>query len=151
MEPVQNVPPQDINKLNINQLLMAIQEDRKRYIALEKLLVKQRELMIKHDSEALQILNPQLMELYNLIDKTANERRLLMQELQLPAHKEGMHLLLSRLPAHYREHAGALWADLRLRADACRQQNHHNGMLLSMQMELLSSLTENRSDFLYTG
>lgn len=147
----QNVSSQNIKQHNVKQLLMAIQEDRKRYIALEKLLVKQRELMIKHDAEALQTLNPQLMELYNLIDKTASERRMLMQELQLPVHKEGMHLLLTQLPTHYREHAGALWADLRLRADACRQQNHHNGILLTMQMDLLSSLTENQSDFLYAG
>ncbi len=151
MESVNTVPPQNSKQEHVKQLLVAIQEDRKRYIALEKLLVKQRELMIKHDSEALQTLNPQLMELYNLIDKTASERRMLMQELQLPAHKEGMHLLLSQLPAHYREHAGALWADLRLRADAYRQQNHHNGMLLTMQMDLLSSLTKTQSDFLYVG
>lgn len=82
---------------NIKQLLVSIQEDRKRYIALEKLLVKQRELMVKHDSEGLKLLNPKLMELYNTIDKTATERRLLMQELQLPTHKAGIHLLISRL------------------------------------------------------
>ncbi|OWF82007.1 flagellar biosynthesis protein FlgN [Yersinia rohdei] len=136
---------------NIKQLLVSIQEDRKRYIALEKLLVKQRELMVKHDSEGLKLLNPKLMELYNTIDKTATERRLLMQELQLPTHKAGIHLLISRLPAHYREHSYALWADLRLRADACRQQNHHNGVLLNMQMDILSTLTETKSDFLYAG
>ncbi len=38
MEPTQRV----------KQLLIDIQEDRKRYIALEKLLIKQRELMIGH-------------------------------------------------------------------------------------------------------
>ncbi|MBS0053971.1 flagellar protein FlgN [Yersinia sp. Marseille-Q3913] len=147
MGPTQNIQQQN----NVKQLLVAIQEDRKRYIALEKLLIKQRELMINRDIEALNALNLQLTELYNMIDKTASERRMLMQELELPAHKEGMHLLLSRLPTHYREHAGALWADLHLRADACRQQNHHNGMLLTMQMNILSSLTESHSDFLYAG
>ncbi|WP_145534859.1 flagellar protein FlgN [Yersinia thracica] len=146
MQPVKNSQQQ-----NTQQLLVAIQEDRKRYIALEKLLVKQRELMIAHDTEALEALNLQLMELYNMIDKSATERRQLMQDLQFPAHKEGMHQLLSSLPIHYREHAGALWADLRLRADACRQQNQHNGLLLTMQMDLLSSLTEAPSDFLYAG
>jgi flagellar biosynthesis protein FlgN len=143
----QNIQQQN----NVKQLLVAIQEDRKRYISLEKLLIKQREMMLNHDTEALNALTLQLTELYNIIDKTASERRMLMQELQLPAHKEGMHLLLSRLPVHYREHAGALWADLHLRADACRQQNYHNGMLLTMQMDLLSSLTEAPSDFLYAG
>ncbi|AKP33115.1 flagellar biosynthesis protein FlgN [Yersinia aleksiciae] len=142
---VQNIQQQN----NVKQLLVTIQEDRKRYITLEKLLIKQRNLLIKHDAEALGALNLDLTELYNMIDKAANERRMLMQELQLPAHKEGMHLLLSRLPTHYREHAGALWADLHLRADACHQQNFHNGMLLTMQMSILSSLTESHSDFLY--
>ncbi|WP_145574453.1 flagellar export chaperone FlgN [Yersinia alsatica] len=140
-----------IKQQRMQQLLVSIQEDRKRYIALEKLLVKQREFMITHDTEALKILNTKLTELYDIIDKTANERQLLMQELQLPAHKEGMHMLISNLPLHYREHSYALWADLRLRADACRQQNHHNGLLLTMQMEILSSLTATQSDFLYAG
>ncbi|CNI11572.1 flagellar protein FlgN [Yersinia vastinensis] len=140
-----------IKQQRIQQLLVSIQEDRKRYIALEKLLVKQREFMISHDTQALKQLNTNLTELYDIIDKTSTERRLLMQELQLPAHKEGMHMLISKLPAHYREHAYALWADLRLRADACRQQNHHNGLLLTMQMDILSSLTETKSDFLYAG
>lgn len=44
MEPTQRV----------KQLLIDIQEDRKRYIALEKLLIKQRELMIGHKTEALE-------------------------------------------------------------------------------------------------
>ncbi|EKN3710520.1 flagellar protein FlgN, partial [Yersinia enterocolitica] len=57
MESVNTVPPQNSKQEHVKQLLVAIQEDRKRYIALEKLLVKQRELMIKHDSEALQTLN----------------------------------------------------------------------------------------------
>ncbi|RXA97231.1 MULTISPECIES: flagellar protein FlgN [Yersinia] len=140
-----------IKQQRIQQLLVSIQEDRKRYIALEKLLVKQREFMISHDTQALKQLNTNLTELYDIIDKTSTERRLLMQKLQLPAHKEGMHMLISKLPAHYREHAYALWADLRLRADACRQQNHHNGLLLTMQMDILSSLTETKSDFLYAG
>lgn len=140
-----------IKQQRIQQLLVSIQEDRKRYIALEKLLVKQREFMISHDTQALKQLNTNLTKLYDIIDKTSTERRLLMQELQLPAHKEGMHMLISKLPAHYREHAYALWADLRLRADACRQQNHHNGLLLTMQMDILSSLTETKSDFLYAG
>ncbi|AHK18578.1 MULTISPECIES: flagellar export chaperone FlgN [Yersinia pseudotuberculosis complex] len=135
----------------VKQLLIDIQEDRKRYITLEKLLIKQRELMVGHQTEALEALNPQLTELYNMIDKTATERRLLMQQLQLPANKEGIHQLLSRLPPNYREHAGALWADLRLRANACHQQNHHNGMLLTQQITLLSSLVEQPTEFLYAG
>lgn len=135
----------------VKQLLIDIQEDRKRYIALEKLLIKQRELMIGHKTEALEALNPQLTELYSVLDNTATERRLLMQQLQLPANKEGIHQLLSRLPIHYREHAGALWADLRLRAHACHQQNHHNGMLLTQQIALLSSLAEQPTEFLYAG
>lgn len=135
----------------VKQLLLAIQEDRKRYIALETLLIKQRELMIGHKTEALEALNLQLTELYNVLDNTASERRLLMQQLQLPADPAGMQQLLSRLPPDYREHANALWADLYLRANACHQQNEHNGQLLTQQQALLASLTEHPSAFLYTG
>ncbi len=63
MEPTQRV----------KQLLIDIQEDRKRYIALEKLLIKQRELMIGHKTEALEALNPQLTELYSVLDNTATD------------------------------------------------------------------------------
>lgn len=136
---------------SLKQLLLTIQTDRKYYIALEKLLLKQRQYVIRYQSAKLLAVNEHLTELYQALSQTTMERIALLKELKVAPNKEGLQTLFNRLPEQYREHVTALWADLEQRVKNCQQHNQRNGQLLSMQKDILTSSFNYQEEFIYAG
>lgn len=131
---------QVLPQAKVKTLLVALQQDVIDYQRLEDMLLKQRTLLIQHDSEGLQQLHLEQMPLLELLAKRAAERQTLLRELGFTPDDKGMQTLLDKLPAPLAEKASAAWQKLHTLLQRCQSNNDWNGRLLAGQMELIRSL-----------
>lgn len=134
----------------VKALIQDMTEDRKRYHALTTLLEKQRHHIVARDAASLDVINEQIMALY---------QQLSQQPAALPDSRpvridpstEGLKTLIARLPAAHQPSVSALWQSLQQQAADCRIANDYNGALMSMQQDILGNLlnTSEPENWLY--
>ena len=133
-------PQQELTQAKVKTLLVDLQQDVADYQRLEQMLLRQRTLLIQHDSEGLQHLHQDQMPLLELLAQRAETRHRLLSELGLTPDDKGMQKLLAKLPVPLAEKANGLWQELHTLLQHCQTNNDWNGRLLAGQMELIRSL-----------
>lgn len=131
---------QELTQAKVKTLLVDLQQDVADYQRLEQMLLKQRSLLIQHDSEGLQDLHLEQIPLLELLAQRAGTRHRLLGELGLTPDDKGMQKLLAKLPRPLSEKASGLWQELHTLLQRCQTNNDWNGRLLAGQMELIRSL-----------
>ncbi|WP_343550776.1 flagellar protein FlgN [Pantoea sp.] len=134
----------------VKALLSDIKQDTHHYDALSTLLQQQRTAMIAYDVVGLQSVNEQLLFVYQQLHGSAQRRCKTLQALKLPSNSRGVSQLLPYLPAALAQQTESWWRTLESSAHNCQKMNERNGLLLTMQQDTLSSLTEQSpQNFLY--
>ena len=126
--------------LCVKQLIQDMIDDRKYYRALNELLEKQRLLIVARRSAELDALNAQLIEIYQRLSQSSQQRHRLLETLGVPSGPQGIKALFSRLPAPHSGKVNALWQELEAQAKRCHNANESNGILLNIQHEILMNL-----------
>ena len=124
----------------VKALIQDMTEDRKRYHALTTLLEKQRHHIVARDAASLDVINEQIMALYQQLSQSSQQRYQILGQLGIDPSTEGLKMLIARLPAAHQSSVSALWQSLQQQAADCRIANDYNGALMSMQQEILGNL-----------
>lgn len=132
-------------------LLQDMVQDRQRYISLKNLLEEQRTLLLERNSEQLNRVNQELMQIYQLLADSATARQQSLQTLGFSADKAGLRQFILRLPEQHQGKISALWEDLQRHAQLCQQLNERNGMVLHMQQQVMENVVNagQPADWLY--
>ncbi|MFB0709799.1 flagellar protein FlgN [Buttiauxella noackiae] len=132
-------------------LLQDMVQDRQRYISLKNLLEEQRTLLLERNSEQLNRVNQELMQIYQLLADSATARQQSLQTLGFSADKAGLRQFIQRLPEQHQGKISALWEDLQRHAQLCQQLNERNGMVLHMQQQVMENVVNagQPADWLY--
>ncbi|MBZ6397208.1 MULTISPECIES: flagellar protein FlgN [Pantoea] len=124
----------------VKMLVQGMIEDRETYTTLKTLLADQRQWLIARDAAQLDLLNPQLMSLYEKLSHNSKVRYQLLTQLGIPVGAPGLRTLFSRLPAQHQSQLNRLWDSLEQIAAECNALNDSNIAVLSMQQEILQNL-----------
>lgn len=124
----------------VKMLVQGMVEDRDTYTALKNLLADQRQWLIARDAARLDVLNPQLMALYEKLSHNSKTRYQLLTQLGIPVGAPGLRTLFSRLPEQHQKQLNNLWDGLEQIAAECNALNDSNIAVLSMQQEILQNL-----------
>lgn len=137
--------------LCVKQLIQDMVSDRKYYMELNELLEKQRLLIIARQVVELDTLNTQLIQIYQHLSQSSQQRHTLLQQLGIPSGPQGIKALFAKLPAPHNSKVNALWEDIAHQAGRCNNINEGNGLLLNMQHEILQNLinTSEPENWLY--
>lgn len=139
------------NTALIRDLLAGIGHDYANYQQLNGLLEQQREAMIACQGDTVAAINEALMACYQALSQSASQRYRCLNTLRLPADARGMQFLFSRLPQGLASQTRGQWQALQQQAQACRELNERNGLLLTMQQEIMQPLVHtSQADFLYS-
>lgn len=132
------------------QLLRELQQDRRNYQQVADLLQQQYRALLAADSRLTLQISDRLHELYLVLTASARLRSQRLKTLHLAANAQGMRQFMALLPVSLRHQVSALWQQLLQLAAQCQQQNSRNGVLLSLQLETLSTLQlQTPQSFLY--
>lgn len=126
--------------LCVKQLIGDMITDRQYYIALNELLEQQRLLIIARKVTELDAVNQQLIEIYQHLSLSGQQRHALLQQLGVPSGPQGIKALFARLPVTHKTKVNALWDSLEVQATRSKNLNESNGTLLGMQQEILQNL-----------
>ncbi|OAE08565.1 flagellar protein FlgN [Pantoea sp. OXWO6B1] len=124
----------------VKQLVQDMVEDNQTYGQLKALLREQRQALIARDVAELDRLNPQIFALYEQLAHNSQQRYQLLTQLGIPASSKGLRLLFSRLPARHQAQLDPLWQSLESVATECQALNDGNGLVVSMQQDILQKL-----------
>ncbi|WP_167467289.1 flagellar export chaperone FlgN [Buttiauxella warmboldiae] len=124
-------------------LLQDMVQDRQRYISLKNLLEEQRTLLLERDSEQLEKMSKQLLEIYNLLSESAERRTSTLLSLGVTASVEGLNKLFSHLDEDKKDKISVLLQDIQHQAKTCQLLNERNGMVLQMQADIIANLVNN--------
>ncbi|MFB5747398.1 flagellar export chaperone FlgN [Cedecea sp. S5-13] len=125
---------------DVKQLIEDMIADRKYYTELNALLEQQRQLIVGRRSAELDQLNGKLIQIYERLAASSQQRYATLAGLGVPAGPQGIKALFSRLPVSHQGQVSALWEDLETQATRCKTANEGNGLLLGMQQEILENL-----------
>lgn len=137
--------------LCVKQLIQDMVSDRKYYVELNELLEKQRLLIIARQAAELDALNAQLIDIYQRLSQSSQQRHTLLQQLGVQPGPQGIKALFAKLPSPHNGKVNAIWEDLEQQANRCQRTNESNGILLNMQQEILMNLmnTSEPENWLY--
>ncbi|MCA1923120.1 flagellar protein FlgN [Buttiauxella noackiae] len=121
-------------------LLQDMVQDRQRYISLKNLLEEQRTLLLERNSEKLEKMSEQLLEIYNLLAESAERRATTLVSLGVTASIEGVNKLFSHLDVEKKNKISVLLNDIHQQAKTCQLLNERNGMVLQMQMDTFNNI-----------
>ncbi|MTH46156.1 flagellar protein FlgN [Intestinirhabdus alba] len=124
----------------VKTLIQDMAEDRRHYLALNELLLRQREYIIARRTAELTALNEQIMGCYQTLSQHSQRRYRLLNQLGISASAEGIQRLIARLPASHQKTVAALWQSLQQQAERCHAANERNAVLMNMQQEILTNL-----------
>ncbi|OAT16713.1 hypothetical protein M979_2532 [Buttiauxella noackiae ATCC 51607] len=124
-------------------LLQDMVQDRQRYISLKNLLEEQRTLLLERNSEKLEKMSEQLLEIYNLLSESAERRATTLVSLGVTASIEGVNKLFSHLDVEKKNKISVLLNDIHQQAKTCQLLNERNGMVLQMQMDTFANIINN--------
>lgn len=135
----------------VKQLIQGMVGDRQYYIELNQLLDQQRLFIIARHTAELNAVNTRIVEIYQHLSQSDKQRHSLLQQLGLSANSQSIKTLLAKLPVTHQSKVNALWEDLGQQATRCKSINEGNGMLLSMQQDILENLlnTSEPGNWLY--
>lgn len=125
---------------SVKTLLQDMVADRNLYTLLHDRLDAQREGIILRDVAALELVNQEIISLYQQLSAHSQTRHRLLKALGIPVGSKGLIKLFSRLPGNWQSQVKQLWADLEDMAATCKMTNDANGMLLNMQNDILQNL-----------
>lgn len=126
-------------------LLQDMVQDRLRYIMLKNLLEEQRTLLLKRNSEKLEKMSEELINIYNLLSDSAKRRNACLSSLGVTTNTEGFNNLISKLDAEKKSKISQLLADIKQQAQLCQQKNEINGIILQMQQDVILKLTNDNN------
>lgn len=135
----------------VKQLIQDMIGDRQYYVELNQLLEQQRLLIVARRTAELDAVNTRMIEIYQHLSQSSQQRHSLLQKLGVSAGPQGIKALFNRLPAPHQHKVNALWEDLEQQAKRCKTVNEGNGMLLTMQQEIIENLinTSEPENWLY--
>lgn len=125
---------------SVKTLIQDMVADRNLYTLLRDRLEAQREGIILRDVAALEMVNQEIITLYQQLSAHSQKRHRLLKALGIPVGVKGLKMLFSRLPETWQNQVKQLWADLEDNAATCKMANDANGMLLNMQNDILQNL-----------
>lgn len=126
-------------------LLQDLVHDRLRYITLKNLLEEQRMLLLERNSEKLETMSEQLIDIYISLSESAERRSACLSSLGVTANTEGFNTLISKLDAEKKSKISQLLTDIKQQAQLCQQKNEINGIILQMQQDAISKLTNDNN------
>ncbi|MDX3774330.1 flagellar export chaperone FlgN [Chromatiaceae bacterium AAb-1] len=135
----------------LKEFISNLQLDLKRLNQLSELLEKQYELMSVRQSQPLETLNQQAMELINQVQQSNNLREQWLSKLGLSADRDGLQTLLAKLPGQLQEGTRQLLQELAIKSRLCHAQNEKSGQLLASQRQLMQKLTGLNTRTSYPG
>lgn len=121
--------------------ISALQLDIKRLDQLTVMLEQQYEFMSTRNSQQLEILNHQALELMNTINQSNTEREKFLAGFGLSPDRAGIQQLLTKLPQHVQDATGKLLQELAVKSRLCQAMNEKSGRLLASQRQLVQKLT----------
>ncbi|WP_330983794.1 MULTISPECIES: flagellar protein FlgN [Enterobacterales] len=133
----------------VKTLLQGIRDDERRYDTLRPLLEEQRLCMIRRDSEALLTVNDAIQQQYEQLSLSSQQRRLVLQSLEVDVNRTGIERVFNWLPAPQKSTAHSWWQNLEQKAERCKTYNEKNGDLLIRQYEFIQSFLGSEVDFIY--
>ncbi|MFK3660122.1 flagellar protein FlgN [Scandinavium sp. NPDC088450] len=125
---------------SVKTLIQDMVADRNLYTLLRDRLEAQREGIILRDVAVLEMVNQEIITLYQQLSAHSQKRHRLLKALGIPVGVKGLKMLFSRLPENWQNQVKQLWADLEDNAATCKMANDANGMLLNMQNDILQNL-----------
>jgi flagella synthesis protein FlgN len=125
---------------HVKTLIQDMVVDRNQYLLLSERLEAQREGIILRDVVALEGINQEIIALYQQLSESGKKRHGLLKVLGIPAGAKGLKTLFSRLPESWQTQVRQLWQELENVAASCKKANDANGMLLTMQNDILQNL-----------
>lgn len=128
-------------KQAIINIIRGINDDVTSCEALHQMLEQQQRLLAQADADQLQQLNQLVEQKLALLANNARLRYSLLSNLGLPSDRNGMLLLLERLPSLASYRVKAQWKKLEKALGKCQWLNEQNGRLLAAQYELLQRVT----------
>ncbi len=133
----------------LKQFISSLQQDVQRLDQLSQLLEQQYELMSLRQSEPLQQLNQQVLQLMAAVEHSHQVREQLLAQLGLQHSRNDLQQLVSRLPAPVQHGTRQLLKELTLKSRLCHAQNEKSGKLLAAQRQLMQKLTgmHNRTSY----
>ncbi|MEZ6974823.1 MULTISPECIES: lateral flagellar protein LfgN [unclassified Aeromonas] len=127
-------------KQRVKELILGIQQDGTRYVALQQLLLRQHSLLAAHDVDALAEHNQQQTQLMMQVQQQAQQRCQHLLALGLKPDEKGMAALIEKLPANLQHKVAKQWLQLEQLLQQCLRQNELNGRLLAGQIETINTL-----------
>lgn len=124
----------------VQQLIRTIIGDRQIYAELSDVLKQQRQMILTHQSSGLIAINARLIDIYRHLADSTRQRNTLLDSLGVDRNLQGIKTLFARLLPDNQQQVNALWRDLEARATKCKTANEENGLLLSMQQEIIQNL-----------
>lgn len=124
-------------------LLQDMVQDRLRYIMLKNLLEEQRMLLLERNSEKLETMSEQLIDIYISLSESAERRAATLVSLGVTASIEGVNKLFSHLDEEKKNKISVLLNDLHQQAKTCQLLNERNGMVLQMQADIVANIINN--------
>jgi FlgN protein. len=124
----------------VKTLIQDMVADRSHYTLLLERLEAQREGIILRDVAALELVNLEIVSLYQQLAASGQKRHQLLKSVGIPSGAKGLKTLFARLPESWQSQVRTLWQELEGTAAACKMANDANGMLLNMQNDILQNL-----------
>lgn len=133
----------------LKHFISSLQQDVQRLDQLSQLLEQQYELMSLRQSEPLQQLNQQVLQLMSAVEQSHQARDQVLAQLGLQNNRTDLQQLVSRLPAPVQHGTRQLLQELTLKSRLCQAQNEKSGKLLAAQRQLMQKLTgmQNRTSY----
>lgn len=133
----------------LKHFISSLQQDVQRLDQLSQLLEQQYELMSLRQSEPLQQLNQQVLQLMSAVEQSHQARDQVLAQLGLQNNRSDLQQLVSRLPAPVQHGTRQLLQELTLKSRLCQAQNEKSGKLLAAQRQLMQKLTgmQNRTSY----
>jgi flagella synthesis protein FlgN len=133
----------------LKHFISSLQQDVQRLDQLSQLLEQQYELMSLRQSEPLQQLNQQVLQLMSAVEQSHQARDQVLAQLGLQNNRTDLQQLVSRLPVPVQHGTRQLLQELTLKSRLCQAQNEKSGKLLAAQRQLMQKLTgmQNRTSY----
>ncbi len=123
-----------------------LRQDCSDYLSLRGLMQELYGGLLERDSARIDVLNPQIVALVDLLRLRAQRRSKVLAAFGLGQRGEDMLALLAQLPASQSRDLQNVWQQLGNLAEQCKGLNDRNGKLLAMHHDILSQLLDAQAD-----
>ncbi|NAX49238.1 flagellar export chaperone FlgN [Photobacterium halotolerans] len=124
----------------VKALIQGIRHDLQAYQQLGQLLLRQQASYLQFNGTTLTELVKKQEHLLAQLQRSASQRRQLLQQLGLSADKQGMTTLMKKLPSPLNTQVRQSWQQLENHIQSCQKTNQVNGNLSASYGELLMQI-----------